>query len=113
MRADVLDDQFRYKTATEEYDDEYGNHMVPPSCDPELNNIGDDILLNSLKPVDQETADEYKNTINRISKMQSEDVSLKNIIKEEVGAYFAGDKSVDEVCEIIQNRASIYIQENR
>ena len=113
VRADVLENQFRYKTATEEYDDEYGNHMVPQSCNPELNDLGDDILLDYIKPVTQETLDEYKNTINRISKMQSEDVSLKNIIKEEVGAYFAGDKSVDEVCEIIQNRASIYIQENR
>ena len=87
--------------------------MVPQSCNPDLNDLGDDILLDYIKPVTQETLDKYKNTINRISKMQSEDVSLKNIIKEEVGAYFAGDKSVDEVCEIIQNRASIYIQENR
>ncbi len=34
------------------------------------------------------------------------------ILEEEVAAYFAGQKSVEEVMEIIQNRVELYLQEN-
>ncbi len=37
---------------------------------------------------------------------------LTNILLEEVEAYFAGEKTVDEVANIIQSRAQIYISEN-
>lgn len=37
---------------------------------------------------------------------------LEDIIIEEVGAYFSGQKSVDEVADIIQRRAGIYVSEH-
>ncbi len=39
------------------------------------------------------------------------DQELLKMIMEEAGAYFAGQKSVDEVVSIIQNRVSLYISE--
>ena len=36
---------------------------------------------------------------------------LLNIIEEEAAAYFAGQKSVDDVAKIIQSKASLYLQE--
>jgi ABC-type glycerol-3-phosphate transport system substrate-binding protein len=38
--------------------------------------------------------------------------TLTNIINEEAAAYFAGQKSVEEVVTIIQSRAQIYVSEN-
>ena len=38
---------------------------------------------------------------------------LLTIIREQVQPYFAGDKSVDETAALIQNRAQLYIGENR
>ena len=38
---------------------------------------------------------------------------LQNIIFEEAGAYFAGAKPLEEVAEVIQNRASLYLEETR
>lgn len=35
------------------------------------------------------------------------------IVDEEAKAYFSGDKSANEVCKIIQNRAMIYLGELR
>lgn len=35
------------------------------------------------------------------------------IVDEEADAYFAGDKTANEVCKIIQNRASIYLSEQQ
>ena len=36
---------------------------------------------------------------------------IKAIIQEEAQAYFAGDRTVEECAELIQNRASIYLAE--
>lgn len=41
------------------------------------------------------------------------DIDVFFIIKEEVAAYFEGQKSVEAVAEIIQNRVQIYVEENR
>ena len=38
---------------------------------------------------------------------------IMSIIKEEAGAYFAGEKSIEEVAAIIQNRVQLYIDEHR
>lgn len=53
------------------------------------------------------------NFIQSINSCINYDQELMNIITEEAGAYFSGQKSVDEVVDIIQNRANTYISENR
>ena len=40
-----------------------------------------------------------------------EDSEIFWIILEETGPYFAGDKSLDEVVKLIQNRCSLYLDE--
>ncbi len=42
-----------------------------------------------------------------------EDSFLTSIIEEECAAFFAGDKSAEETARLIQNRASIYVEEQR
>ena len=39
--------------------------------------------------------------------------AVSNIISEEAAAYFNGDKSIDDVCKIIQDRATTFINENK
>lgn len=41
------------------------------------------------------------------------DESLGGIIMEIAGAYFAGDKTLDETVELIQNRANLYLREQK
>lgn len=53
------------------------------------------------------------NFIKSVNTVYEYDTDLLKIIDEEVQAYFSGQKSVDEVADIIQNRASTYINENR
>lgn len=38
---------------------------------------------------------------------------IQNIISDEAGAYFAGDKSLDEVCKSIENRVQLYLEEHK
>ncbi|MBD5472173.1 MAG: hypothetical protein HDR20_04525 [Lachnospiraceae bacterium] len=40
------------------------------------------------------------------------DHHLYRIIMDEVGSYFSGDKTLEEVTKIIQNKASIYVSES-
>lgn len=44
---------------------------------------------------------------------QGFDSELLNIIQEEAGSFFSGNKSVDEAAGIIQNRISLYLKENQ
>ena len=53
--------------------------------------------------------EDYLNSINRWEVHTYEDVSL--IVEEEAFAYFAGEISIDECIERIQNRTSIWISE--
>lgn len=107
-RKDVLEAFYKSKTTTEEYDDEFGNHIYPTE-----GSWGWDDLIVEVKPASNEEIEFFNTTINRISGIWEYDDSLNTIIEEEAKAYFAGEKSVDEVCEIIQNRATTYVQENK
>ncbi len=49
--------------------------------------------------------------INSASVVYDCDDALLDIVTDEAGAFFAGDKSVGDVCAIIQDRAEIYIAE--
>jgi ABC-type glycerol-3-phosphate transport system substrate-binding protein len=82
--------------ARQEYDDTWyidGQEVViPPMTRAEVDRLTE-YILSVMTPI------EYNQT-------------LMDIIKEEAGAYFAGQKSAQEVVAIIQSRAQIYVSEN-
>lgn len=61
----------------------------------------------------QEQADEILEVIETCTRVANYDTSIQEIVFEQVQAYFAGQKSVDEVARLIQSKASIYINEQR
>ncbi len=63
--------------------------------------------------VKQEEADSLLRLINSVDGIYQYNNSLMSIITEETAPYFAGQKSVDEVADIIQSRVRIYINESR
>ena len=61
------------------------------------------------------TADEVKEVLDYMETMDSVgnyNESIMNIITEEAGAYFSGQKSAQEVAGIIQSRVQIFVNEN-
>lgn len=62
--------------------------------------------------VTKETAAQIREVINNISVSYDVDSQIYDIIETEVGAYFSGQKSIEAVAEIIQNRVRLYLQEN-
>lgn len=61
----------------------------------------------------QEEIDQVLDVIRTAKKRNtSAEIMLRTIISEEVDAFFQGQKTVDEVADIIQRRASVYVSEN-
>lgn len=54
-----------------------------------------------------------RDVIASATKMMDYDMSIINIVKEEATAYFAGQKTAQEVCKLIQSKANIYINEQK
>ena len=50
---------------------------------------------------------------NAIDQVYAGDNEINEIAVSAAGAYFAGDKTLDEAAELIQNRASLYVSEQK
>jgi len=61
----------------------------------------------------REMADEMIAFLKSVNHVYRQNTKVNNIIKEEAGAYFAGDKSLEETVKLIQNRVSIMVAEGR
>lgn len=70
--------------------------------------VGDMVLTG--KPISQEQADLIIRSI-EAAKPQMVDADLRTIVQEECEAFFAGDKTAEEVAELVQNRVMIYLSE--
>lgn len=64
-----------------------------------------------LSCVTEEDAETYRSIIGNTHRSYSSDPGILDIIMEEAGAYFDGDKDAATVADIIQNRVSMYVAE--
>lgn len=70
-------------------------------------------LMVEIYAATQEDVDQIMDLMSRIDSTMSFDESMMGIIQEETGAFFAGQKSARETASLIQNRISIYVNEQR
>lgn len=66
-----------------------------------------------LPPMSQEQVDKAVNYILSLKKPTYYNSNVMNIINEEMGGFFSGQKSAQEVAGVIQNRVQLYVDENR
>ena len=66
-----------------------------------------------ISPITRERADEIIAELYSFTQLYRADDTLLNIVREETGSFFAGQKSAKEVASIIQSRVQIYVNENR
>ena len=107
-RKDVLEMQIKAATTTEEYTDEFGNEISPVDS-----SYGYDDWETEIGPASEKEIELFRELINNVTKTADYNEEIISIIEEETKAYFEGDKSVDEVADIIQNRVTTYVNENR
>lgn len=55
----------------------------------------------------------FEDLLYSIDKIDMCDSTIYNIVLEQAGPYFAGDKTLDEAVELIQRRVTLYVNENR
>ena len=67
-----------------------------------------DVTVNALT---QEEYDQIMELYNAAEGIVDYDVNLMNIITEQAGAYFAGDRSLDDTVAAIQSRVGLYLAE--
>lgn len=67
----------------------------------------------NIYEISKEDAETLKKVIYNIEYSMTIDPNLYNIILEEADYLFHDDRNVDDVADIIQNRASVYINENK
>ena len=73
--------------------------------------IGGEELI--LEPFTQEEVDAICEFIYSVKKTNKFDDNIRNIIVEEAQSFFEGQKTAQEVAQIIQSRAQIFVDENR
>ena len=66
-----------------------------------------------LYAVTQEQYDAVMDVINSTTSYLDYDLNVLDTISQEAAAYFSGDKTVEEVSKLIQNRVSLYMQEQK
>ncbi|MBR6402901.1 MAG: extracellular solute-binding protein [Eubacterium sp.] len=107
-RKDVYDVACETATATKETTDKYGNKVTPRNDSYVM-----DGYTVTLRPLKEEEVKTYTAAVEKAAGLWSSDHKVIEIISEEAGAYFAGDKSVDETVKLIENRVNTYINENK
>ncbi len=67
-------------------------------------------MINPL-PISYDDIDRYRTFIERIDHADAIDSEIYAIVCEELPAYFSDDKSLDQVIEIINQRARLVVDE--
>ncbi len=71
---------------------------------------GEEVII---PPMTQEQTDKVMNFIKSVNHVMDYNTSINDIINEESEAFFTGQKTAQEVADIIQSRVQIYVNENR
>jgi len=66
----------------------------------------------TITPLTKDEADYLTTFIESLNKHVDYNTEIYNIITEEASGYFENQKTVEEVCDIIQSRVTIYVNEN-
>lgn len=106
---DAFESYMKTQTATEPYTDEYGRSITPNY----MNAFSEGDVQIDYSPLSPDEEKLYRDLVNTTTKIRGDNEEVVNIICEEAGAYFAGQKSLDETADIIQNRVTNYVNEIR
>lgn len=89
-------------------EDENGNQVEQATM-----SIGTNDFVLEVYAAKEEEIAKIKELIEKIDHMKRVDDQVFSIVSEEAGAYFGGQKSIDDVVAVIQSRANIYMNENK
>ena len=98
-----------YETSAQEFIDDYNASMAKYSnylTEAEMAMFGFDAT-----PVEASVIDSYESMINSCSAVSTTDAAITAIIREEMPAYFSGQKTLDEVISVMEDRVQTFLDE--
>ena len=109
LRKDLFDWAMKRYTTTQKYTDVNGDEVEPLDYQYAVSESS----TIDIKPLSDEEVGIIKTAIGDIDHESGYDADVVKILEDESGAYFSGQKSLDDVTKVIQNRVSTYVNENR
>ena len=105
-RNDCFQLRIEAEQATENYTNEMGREIFIHREEVDM-----DGFTYQIAPLTQQQTDQYVAMINQAVKVVKHNPEIMHIIEEEAERYFAGDRDLDSTAEIIQKRATTYMNE--
>jgi ABC-type glycerol-3-phosphate transport system substrate-binding protein len=105
IRRDIFDKQFK-EAMSRPYYMENGEKIEYD----DKKYINDEEII--LPPLTQAQVDQFTSYVLSVTNLDYDNEKVLNIITEESEAFFAGQKTVEEVTGIIQSRVQVYVNEN-
>lgn len=107
-RQDCFDLEIEAAMATKEYTNEMEQEITPRSAQQSIDDFEYDV-----KPMTEKQEKKFRELIDNTRRCEQYDEEVISIIIEEAEPYFAGEKSLEETVNLIQNRVKTYVNENR
>ncbi len=115
-RVSLLEEMFAEAMEKEYETDETGNVLYNEAGEP-IEKIkytwGYGEWTAEIYAATEEEINELRQMMSHVRVEGGRSQTIIEIVQEEAGAYFAGQKTAEEVAEIIQSRVEIYVSENR
>ena len=113
----IFDEKLKEAMTAEYEKDESGNYLLDENGERIQISRGGvgfgDGTVYELYALSQEQADKLLEVINTTTKVAESNDSIASIVTEQAQAYFAGQKSPEEVARLVQSKANIYVNEQR
>lgn len=71
----------------------------------------DDLIMYAKYDLTSETSEAFANLVGKVTSVTRTDPSVMMIVNEEAPGYFEGQRSIEDVCKNIQNRATTVVNE--
>ena len=95
--------------------DSYGKKKKPRKFQFGPQRIQSDSINNDLAtpgPVTEKQLEKLMTFLLSVNRCYYENEEIMDIVSEETGAFFAGDKTAEETANVIQNRVQLYLDTN-
>ena len=93
---------------TEAYTDDSNTTVLPMSMT--VSYDGQEV---QLKPMSTEEMQEFIDLVDHTMRVTEHEYEIQQIVEEEAEAYFTGRQTLDKTIEVMQDRATKYVNENR
>ena len=107
-REDAFEMYMKTRTATEDYTDEFGVEISPMKYD-----WGDGDVEISVTPLTLDEEKQFRNLVSQTHLTGYYEETVMGIVEEESSNYFYGQQSLDKTIQVIQDRVTKYVNENR